>query len=118
MRGRPSREPTSPTPAPGGCAAKAVHRVLKTRVQPRQAQYLKEELLSLGGECAVSGLNEQDQENLDVVLMATMAQYRRLCDKLDGQPYGLSTLARELRAALDIQQPDESRAIPGRTGRR
>jgi len=95
---------------------KAVHRVLKTRVQPRQAQYLKEELLSLGGECAVSGLNEQDQENLDVVLMATMAQYRRLCDKLDGQPYGPSTLARELRAALDIQQPDESRGYPWEDG--
>jgi len=95
---------------------KAVHRVLKTRVQPRQAQYLKEELLSLGGECAVSGLNNQDQENLDVVMMATMAQYRRLCDKLDGQPYGLSTLARELRAALDIQQPDSSRGYPWEDG--
>ncbi len=95
---------------------KAVHRVLKTRVQPRQASYLKEELLSLGGECAVSGLDAQDQENLDVVLLATMAQFRRLAAKLDGQPYGLSTFARELRAALDIQQPDCSRGYPWEDG--
>ncbi|WP_276271667.1 dihydropteroate synthase [Haloarcula litorea] len=96
---------------------KAVHRVLRTRVQPRQAQYLKEELLSLGGECAVSGLNDQDEEPLDVVLMATMAQYRRLADKLDGQPYGLSPFADELRAALDIQQPDdEGRGYPWEDG--
>lgn len=82
---------------------KAVHRVLKTRVQPRQAQYLKEEMLSLGGECAISGLNDQDQENLDVVLMGTLAQYKRLAGKLDGQPYGLSPFADELRGALGIE---------------
>ncbi len=64
---------------------KGVHRVLRTRVQPRQAQYLKEELLSLGGECAISGLSGQAEESLDVVMMATMAQYKRLTEKLDGQ---------------------------------
>ncbi len=81
---------------------KAVHRILKTRVQPRQAQYLKEEMLSLGGECAVSGLNDQDRENLGVVLMGTMAQFKRLAEKLDGQPYGLAPFAGELRETLDI----------------
>ena len=85
---------------------KGVHRVLRTSVQPRQAQYLKEELLSLGGECAVSGLSGQDEESLDVVMMATMAQYKRLTEKLDGQPYGLASFADELRAALSIQQPE------------
>jgi len=93
---------------------KGVHRILRTRVQPRQAQYLKEELLSLGGECAISGLNDQDEESLDVVMMATMAQYKRLVEKLDGQPYGLASFADELRAALSIQQPepDTSTAYP------
>ncbi len=91
---------------------KAVHRVLRTRVQPRQAQYLKEELLSLGGECAVSGLNDQDEERVDCVLMGTMAQFKRLADKLDGQPYGLSTFAGELREALDIQQPPSESEYP------
>jgi len=95
---------------------KGVHRVLRTRVQPRQAQYLKEELLSLGGECAVSGLNDQDQERVDVVLMATMAQCKRLAEKLDGQPYGLSTFSDELRAALDIRQPPAESASPWSDG--
>ncbi len=93
---------------------KGVHRVLRTRVQPRQAQYLKEELLTLGGECAVSGLDGQGEETLDVVMMATMAQYKRLAEKLDGQPYGLASFADELRGALSIQQsePDTSAAYP------
>jgi dihydropteroate synthase len=95
---------------------KAVHRVLRTRVQPRQAQYLKEELLSLGGECAVSGLNDQDEERVDCVLMGTMAQFKRLADKLDGQPYGLSTFSDELREALDIQQPAPDNGYPWSDG--
>jgi len=82
---------------------KAVHRVVQTRVQPRQAQYLKEELLSLGGECAISGLNDQDRENLDIVMMGTLAQFKRLAGKLDGQPYGLAPLADDIRAALGIE---------------
>jgi dihydropteroate synthase len=82
---------------------KAVHRVLRTRVQPRQAQYLKEELLSLGGECAISGLNDQDEELVDVVLMGTLAQFRRLAEKLDAQPYGLAEVGADVRAAAGIQ---------------
>ena len=95
---------------------KGVHRVLKTRVQPRQAQYLKEELLSLGGECAVSGLNDQDEENLGVVMMGTMAQFKRLADKLDGQPYGLATFGRELRETLGIGTDPEKRGYPWEEG--
>jgi dihydropteroate synthase len=91
---------------------KAVHRLLKTRVQPRQAQYLKEELLSVGGECAISGLNNQDEEMLDVLLMGTMAQFKRLTEELKSQPYGLASLADELRWALDIQQPDSGLEQP------
>ncbi|TQR22000.1 hypothetical protein C9J85_00935 [Haloferax sp. wsp5] len=33
--------------------------------------------------------------HLDVVMMATMAQYERLAEKLDGQPYGLASFADE-----------------------
>jgi len=97
---------------------KAVHRVIQTRVQPRQAQYLKEEMLSLGGECALSGLSGQDEESIQVVLMGTMAQFRRLCGKLDGQPFGLAVLADQFRASLDIGDGSEDgvggdQATPG-----
>ncbi|WP_336361137.1 dihydropteroate synthase [Haladaptatus sp. ZSTT2] len=95
---------------------KAVHRVLKTRVQKRQAQYLKEEMLSLGGECALSGLNDQDDETFDVVLMGTLAQFKRLADKLDGQPYGLSPFADDIREALSIQTRPEKLGYPWEDG--
>ncbi|MFB6164217.1 MAG: dihydropteroate synthase, partial [Haloarculaceae archaeon] len=91
---------------------KAVHRVLRTRVQPRQARYLKEELLSLGGECAVSGLVDQDQELIDVALMGTVAQFSRLVEKLDGQPYGLSPFADDLREALGFTDSAPDRGYP------
>lgn len=94
---------------------KGVHRVVKTRVQRRQAQYLKEELLSLGGECAVSGLNAT-AELVDVVMMGTMAQFKRLCEKLDGQPYGLSPVADQLRETLDIGTEQRSPKYPWETG--
>ena len=83
--------------------AKGVSRIVRSRVQKRQAQYLKEEMLSLGGECAISGLNEQPRERLDVVLMGTLAQFKRLCETLDGQPYGLSVYAESLRETLGIR---------------
>jgi dihydropteroate synthase len=95
---------------------KAVHRVFKTRVQVRQARYLKEEMLSLGGECALSGLNEQDEENVDAVLMGTLAQFKRLAGKLDGQPYGLSVFADDLREALGIQTEPDHRGYPWEDG--
>lgn len=91
---------------------KGVHRVLKLRVQPRQAQYLKEELLSLGGECAISGIQSQQPRYLNVVLMGTLAQYKRLIEKLDGQPYGLSSLAGDLKQALGIQVQTDPRGYP------
>lgn len=91
---------------------KAVHRVLKTRVQRRQAQYLKEEMLSLGGECALSGLNDQDDENIDVVMMGTLSQFKRLTEKLEGQPYGLPDIARNIREALDIGVEPRTHGYP------
>ena len=95
---------------------KGVHRVLKTRVQPRQAQYLKEEMLSLGGECAVSGLGDQDREHVDAVMMGTLAQFKRLAGKLDGQPYGLSPFADEIRERLEIGVAPDEQGYPWEDG--
>ncbi|GAB3019834.1 dihydropteroate synthase [Natronobiforma cellulositropha] len=81
---------------------KAVHRVVKTDLQYRQASYLKQELLSVGGECALSGLQRGD-EPVDAVLMGTLSQFKRVTEKLEAQPYGLAEVARDLRETLDIQ---------------
>jgi dihydropteroate synthase len=95
---------------------KAVHRTLKTRVRPRQAQYLKEELLSLGGECAISGLNDQNEEFLSVLMMGTLAQFKRLTEKLAAQPYGLAPLATGIRDALSIGDEPQRHGYPWEEG--
>ena len=91
---------------------KGVHRVVKTRVRPRQARYLKEELLSLGGECAISALSSQEEEPIDVVMTGTMAQFKRLTEKLAAQPFGLSALADDVRESLGIQVEPVRRGYP------
>jgi len=97
-------------------ADEAVHRVVRTRVRPRQARQLRAELLGLGGSCAVSALDDQDQENVEVVLSGTLAQFRGLVEKLDGRADGLAPFADELRATLSIgtdSVPDAVSEIDG-----
>jgi dihydropteroate synthase len=91
--------------------AKGVHRTLHVRVQPRQAEYLKQELLSLGGECATSAVTDRE-ELRDAVLMGTLAQFKRLVGKLEGQPYGLERLGEEIRRSLGIQYRPERAGYP------
>ncbi|UPM42582.1 dihydropteroate synthase [Halocatena salina] len=93
---------------------KGVHRVVELRVQPRQARFLKEELLSLGGECAISGCSSHTHEPryLDVVAMGTLAQFKRLIEKLDGQPHGLASVGNDLKRTLDIGTETEKRGYP------
>ncbi|MFA9502329.1 dihydropteroate synthase [Natrinema sp. H-ect1] len=88
----------------------AVHRVVRTALRDRQASVLKEELLRLGGECALSGL-ERDDEAVDAVLMGSVAQFESLVEALEARsrPHGLADVARELRATLEIDASDESR---------
>jgi dihydropteroate synthase len=78
----------------------AVHRVVRTRVRPRQARALREELRAIGGACAVSGLGDRG-ESVDAVLMGTRDQFERLVDALADREQGLALLARELRGVLD-----------------
>ncbi|HHW41766.1 MAG TPA: dihydropteroate synthase [Syntrophomonadaceae bacterium] len=84
-------------------APKAVHRVLKVEGLPlRAAVILKQEMLSRGGEAAISreagGLRA---ERTDVLLMGTLRQYEEVCKKLRMQPFGLSGLAGEIKTVLD-----------------
>ncbi|MFC6737069.1 dihydropteroate synthase, partial [Halolamina salina] len=90
---------------------KADHRVLHTRVQQRQAEYLKQEMLSLDGECSASALRSGGELH-DVVLSGTMAQFKRLAEKLQGQPWGLSELGEEIRESLGIQYSPPERDLP------
>jgi dihydropteroate synthase len=81
----------------------AVHRVVRTALRDPQATVLKEELLRLGGECALSGL-QRDEEAVDVVLMGTQTQFAALVETLEtrSEPAGLADVARTLRETLAL----------------
>ncbi|APW99581.1 dihydropteroate synthase [Halobiforma lacisalsi AJ5] len=89
----------------------AVHRVVKTNLSYRGATRLKEELLRLGGDCALSGHGHSpgnDDERVDAVLMGTLAQFEELLESIDDEsgPSGLADVARELRSTLEIESQD------------
>lgn len=89
-----------------GCrimAPKAVFRVVKiSGLTPVQASILKQEMLSKGGEAAVSrGVVNNTVRETDVLLMGTLRQYEELLPKLRMQPFGLPKLGEELKRVLN-----------------
>ncbi|WP_459907443.1 dihydropteroate synthase [Desulfotomaculum defluvii] len=91
---------------PGGwqqMASKAVHRVLKiTGASPTQANIIKQEMLARGGEAAVArGVVNHSVKTTDILLMATLKQYKGFINKLKLQPFGLAALAAKLEEALN-----------------
>lgn len=70
-------------------------------LQCRQANILKQEMLSLGGDAAVArGTVACSIKETDVILIGTDKQLLQLCAKLKAQPFGLPSLAAELDSLL------------------
>jgi dihydropteroate synthase len=70
-------------------------------LQCRQANILKQEMLSLGGDAAVArGTVACSIDSTDVILIGTESQLHQLCKKLAPQPFGLPGLAGELTGLL------------------
>jgi dihydropteroate synthase len=70
----------------------------------RAANILKQEMLSRGGEVAISReVYEWWGEEADCLIMGTVAQFERLLPKLQAQPFGLHELAISIQAALRNQ---------------
>jgi len=82
--------------------SKAVHRVIKVEdISSKAAVVLKQEMLSKGGEAAVSwGVGNFSVDKTDVLLMGTVKQFYRVITKLRAQPFGLSRLAELLTQTL------------------
>jgi dihydropteroate synthase len=67
----------------------------------RQANVLKQEMLSLGGDAAVArGTVACSIDSTDCVLIGTAKQLGRLCRKLTAQPFALPELGMELDSLL------------------
>ena len=95
---------------------KALFRLVRvTGLDVRAANILKQEMLSRGGEVAISReVYELAGEEADCLIMGTLTQYERLLPKLRQQPFGLRRLATGIETALrnyDAARP----TAPGRT---
>jgi len=61
------------------------------------ALILKQEMLSLGGDCANHRMVLKNEvESADVILMGNLKQFQKLIPKLKNQPFGLKKLSEEL----------------------
>lgn len=81
---------------------KAVFRAVRlTHIPVKAANLLKQTFLAKGGDAAVSRATAAfSEEYTDVLLLATMRQYRLALQELRLQPFGLKRLAEELGAFL------------------
>lgn len=78
------------------------------QLECRQANILKQEMLSLGGDAAVArGTVACSIDRTDCILIGTTKQLTRLCRKLAVQPFGLAALAGELENLLSrvVREP-------------
>jgi len=64
-------------------ALKTIHRTIKFEaIDPKTANVVKQEMLSRGGDVAVSAkVGQFEQIKTDIILMGTLAQYIRLIKK-------------------------------------
>lgn len=90
---------------PGGIeimASKAIHRLVKLEdVDVRAANILKQEMLSRGGEVAISKeVYFFKKDKTDLILMGTEKQFEELYPKLLKQPFGLPGIASEIKEVL------------------
>ena len=96
-------------------APKAVHRVIRIKnLNSKAANILKQEMLSRGGEAALSrGVGNFSVEETDCLLMGTLRQYDGLCKKLKMQPFGLRRLADGIKKVLDnYDKGNKDTALP------
>lgn len=85
-------------------AEKAVFRVVKLAdVNTKAANILKQTMLSKGGEAALSRhCVDLSHATSDVILMATLKQYRMVIPVLLMQPWGLKKIAADLKTLLEL----------------
>ncbi len=93
-------------------SGKMVHLAVSIEnVQARAAHIIKEIALSKGAECATPRelMVVEGTEPVNVILMGTRSQLRKVIKNLSVQPFGLKTLSGELKALLS--------SMPGTTPR-
>lgn len=82
---------------------KLLHINLKVEnLTPPQANILKQEMLSVGGEAAVPrGVITCDVQTADAILSGTEKQFRHVIEKLKLQPFGLEEIGNRIKDVID-----------------
>jgi len=108
---------------PGGVgmmSGKMLHRCIHLpAMQCRQANILKQEMLSLGGEAAVArGTVACSIDRTAVVLIGTDKQLDQLCAKLKAQPFNLACIVcqRSNKDRFNLAKADARRSPPQVSG--
>ena len=85
---------------------KAIFYSIKVEnVKSQSANIIKQEMLSLGGEAAVSrDVLNFSRKKSDVLLLGTEKQFRELIVKLSRQPFGLPLLSQEIKKVFSNYQ--------------
>lgn len=82
---------------------KAVHRTIKIeKIDSRAANIMKQEMLSAGGDVAISRNALLGKQKTDVLIMGTIKQYESFTSKLKMQPFGLKNIADEIKERLTV----------------
>ena len=77
-------------------------------IDTRGANILKQDAISVGGDCAVPrSASAFKPGNWTVLLMVNERELKRLAEKLKVQPYGLKNLGEELKKAYENYQKEE-----------
>ncbi|MGI5817197.1 MAG: dihydropteroate synthase [Armatimonadota bacterium] len=99
--------------AAGWLAAKArVHPVRLEHVSGPAAALLKQEMLALGGDCAVHRrVADFNEEPGAVILLGDLRTYERLLERAALQPHGLEETVREAVAAVRARTDTEPRVL-------
>ena len=74
-------------------------QLVQTTLRPRDAQWMQALVHRIGGKCFLSGLINQDEQPIDVVIAGTDTHFRTLTLRLERANRGLSHLASQLRQA-------------------
>ncbi len=77
------------------------HRTVRFHVRHSEAAKLRRVMESLGGTCAISGIDATDN-HVEIVLSGTVAQFKDLTAKLRGQSVGGRRFATQLLDAVGI----------------
>jgi dihydropteroate synthase len=88
-----------------------VHRTVRLHARRDQARVLRAEMLSVGGDCLISGI-EAANGHVEVVLAGTLDQYRALLEALSGQPGGFGHLRTQLTDALSLEPTRAHEGLP------